>query len=445
MENKTKVIILGAAGRDFHNFNMMYRNDDRYEVVAFTAAQIPDIEGRIYPPELAGKNYPKGIPIYAEGELPELVKKYKVEQVDLAYSDLNYVDVMHKASIANAAGADFKIIGSERTMLKSTKPVISVCAVRTGSGKSQTSRKVCKVLKEKGLKPVAIRHPMPYGDLREQVWQRFATYKDLDKHKTTIEEREEYEPHIDNGTVVFAGVDYEKILREAEKEADVIIWDGGNNDTTFIKPDLSIVVADPHRAGHELLYYPGETNIRLADLVVINKVDSAEKESIELVKKNVRILNPNAKIMEADSEITVDNVDMVKGKRVLIIEDGPTVTHGEMKYGAGFVAAKRIGVKEIIDPRPYAVGSIKKIFQKYSHLSNVLPAMGYGKKQVSELEATINAADCDTVLSATPIDLRRVLTVNKPMVRARYELKEKGSFGMEQIVSEFLAKYSVKK
>ena len=445
MENKTKVIILGAAGRDFHNFNMMYRNDDRYEVVAFTAAQIPDIEGRIYPPELAGKNYPKGIPIYAEGELPELVKKYKVEQVDLAYSDLNYVDVMHKASIANAAGADFKIIGSERTMLKSTKPVISVCAVRTGSGKSQTSRKVCKVLKEKGLKPVAIRHPMPYGDLREQVWQRFATYKDLDKHKTTIEEREEYEPHIDNGTVVFAGVDYEKILREAEKEADVIIWDGGNNDTTFIKPDLSIVVADPHRAGHELLYYTGETNIRLADLVVINKVDSAEKESIELVKKNVRILNPNAKIMEADSEITVDNVDMVKGKRVLIIEDGPTVTHGEMKYGAGFVAAKRIGVKEIIDPRPYAVGSIKKIFQKYSHLSNVLPAMGYGKKQVSELEATINAADCDTVLSATPIDLRRVLTVNKPMVRARYELKEKGSFGMEQIVSEFLAKYSVKK
>lgn len=440
-----KVIILGAAGRDFHNFNMMYRNDDRYEVVAFTAAQIPDIEGRIYPPELAGKNYPKGIPIYAEGELPELVKKYNVGQVDLAYSDLNYIDVMHKASIVNAAGADFKIIGSERTMLKSTKPVISVCAVRTGSGKSQTSRKVCKVLKEKGLKPVAIRHPMPYGDLREQVWQRFATYKDLDKHKTTIEEREEYEPHIDNGTVVFAGVDYEKILREAEKEADVIIWDGGNNDTTFIKPDLSIVVADPHRAGHELLYYPGETNIRLADLVVINKVDSAEKGSIELVKKNVRLLNPNAKIMEADSEITVDDVGMVKGKRVLIIEDGPTVTHGEMKYGAGFVVAKRIGVKEIIDPRPYAVGSIKKTFQKYSHLSNVLPAMGYGKKQVSELEATINAADCDTVLSATPIDLRRVLTVNKPMVRARYELKEKGSFGMEQIVSEFLAKYSVKK
>jgi predicted GTPase len=445
MENKMKVIILGAAGRDFHNFNMMYRNDDRYEVVAFTAAQIPDIEGRIYPPELAGKNYPKGIPIYAEGELPELVKKYNVGQVDLAYSDLNYIDVMHKASIVNAAGADFKIIGSERTMLKSTKPVISVCAVRTGSGKSQTSRKVCKVLKEKGLKPVAIRHPMPYGDLREQVWQRFATYKDLDKHKTTIEEREEYEPHIDNGTVVFAGVDYEKILREAEKEADVIIWDGGNNDTTFIKPDLSIVVADPHRAGHELLYYPGETNIRLADLVVINKVDSAEKGSIELVKKNVRLLNPNAKIMEADSEITVDDVGMVKGKRVLIIEDGPTVTHGEMKYGAGFVVAKRIGVKEIIDPRPYAVGSIKKTFQKYSHLSNVLPAMGYGKKQVSELEATINAADCDTVLSATPIDLRRVLTVNKPMVRARYELKEKGSFGMEQIVSEFLAKYSVKK
>ncbi|NYZ76671.1 GTPase [Candidatus Micrarchaeota archaeon] len=445
MANKTRVIILGAAGRDFQNFNVLYRNDDRYEVVAFTAAQIPDIAGRIYPPELAGKNYPKGIPIYAESELADLIKKHNVEQVDLAYSDLNYIDVMHKASIANAAGADFKIIGSERTFLKSTKPVISVCAVRTGSGKSQTSRKVCKVIKEKGLTPVAIRHPMPYGDLNEQIWQRFATYKDLDKHKTTIEEREEYEPHIDNGTVVFAGVDYEKILREAEKEADIIVWDGGNNDTSFIKPDLSIVVADPHRAGHELLYYPGETNIRLADIVVINKVDSAEPKNIELVKSNVKMLNPKARIIEADSEITVDNINMVKGKRVLIVEDGPTVTHGEMKYGAGYVVAKRIGVKEIIDPRPYAVGSIKKTFQKYTHLSQVLPAMGYGKKQVSELEATINAADCDAVLSATPIDLRRVLTVNKPMVRARYELKEKGSYGIEQVISEFLAKHNIKK
>ena len=445
MSNKIRVIILGAAGRDFHNFNVLYRNDDRYEIMAFTAAQIPDIAGRIYPPELAGKNYPKGIPIYAESELTDLIKKNKVEQVDLAYSDLNYIDVMHKASIANAAGADFKIIGSERTFLKSTKPVISVCAVRTGSGKSQTSRKVCKVIKEKGLKPVAIRHPMPYGDLNEQTWQRFETYKDLDKHKTTIEEREEYEPHIDNGTVVFAGVDYEKILREAEKEADIIVWDGGNNDTSFIKPDLSIVVADPHRAGHELLYYPGETNIRLADVVVINKVDSAEPKNIELVKSNVKMLNPKARIIEADSEITVDNINMVKDKRVLIVEDGPTVTHGEMKYGAGFVVAKRIGVKEIVDPRPYAVGSIKKTFQKYSHLSQVLPAMGYGKKQVSELEATINAADCDTVLSATPIDLKRVLTVNKPMVRARYELREKGSYGIEQVISEFLAKHNIKK
>ena len=426
--------------REFHNFNVLYRNDDGYEVVAFTAAQIPDIEGRLYPPELAGKNYPNGIKIYAEEELPELIRKYSVEQVDLAYSDLNYVTVMHKVSIANAAGADFKIIGVERTYLKSTKPVISVCAVRTGCGKSQTSRKVCKVLKEKGLKAVAIRHPMPYGDLKEQVWQRFATYKDLDKHKTTIEEREEYEPHIDNGTVVFAGVDYERILREAEKEADVIVWDGGNNDSPFIKPDLSIVVADPHRAGHELLYYPGETNVRLADVVVINKVDSAEKKNIELVKSNVRMLNSHAKIIEADSEITVDNPNMVKGKRVLVIEDGPTVTHGEMKYGAGFVVAKRLGAKEIIDPRPYAIGSIKKTFQKYSHLSNVLPAMGYGRKQVKELEATINTADCDSVLSATPIDLRRVLVVDKPMVRARYELKERGSYGIEQVISDFLSK-----
>jgi len=424
---------------------MLYRNDDRYEVVAFTAAQIPDIEGRIYPPELAGKNYPKGIPIYAESELTDLIKKNKVEQVDLAYSDLNYVDVMHKASIANAAGADFKLIGCERTMLKSTKPVISVCAVRTGCGKSQTSRKVCKVIKEMGLKVVAIRHPMPYGDLREQVCQRFESYKDLDRYKTTIEEREEYEPHIDNGTVVFAGVDYERILREAEKEADVIVWDGGNNDTPFIKPDLSIVVADPHRAGHELLYYPGETNVRLADVVVINKVDSAEKKNIEIVKNNIRMLNPYARIIEADSEITVDNPNMIKGKRVLVIEDGPTVTHGEMKYGAGFVAANRIGAKEIVDPKPYAVGSIKKTFQKYTHLSNVLPAMGYGKKQIKELEATINAADCDAVLAATPIDLRRVIVVNKPVVRARYELKEKGSYGVKEVVSEFLAKHNLKR
>jgi len=424
---------------------MLYRNDDRYEVVAFTAAQIPDIEGRIYPPELAGKNYPNGIKIYPEEELPELIKTYKVNQVDLAYSDLNYVDVMHKASIANAAGADFKLIGCERTMLKSTKPVISVCAVRTGCGKSQTSRKVCKVIKEMGLKVVAIRHPMPYGDLREQVCQRFESYKDLDRYKTTIEEREEYEPHIDNGTVVFAGVDYERILREAEKEADVIVWDGGNNDTPFIKPDLSIVVADPHRAGHELLYYPGETNVRLADVVVINKVDSAEKKNIEIVKNNIRMLNPYARIIEADSEITVDNPNMIKGKRVLVIEDGPTVTHGEMKYGAGFVAANRIGAKEIVDPKPYAVGSIKKTFQKYTHLSNVLPAMGYGKKQIKELEATINAADCDAVLAATPIDLRRVIVVNKPVVRARYELKEKGSYGVKEVVSEFLAKHNLKR
>lgn len=413
-------------------------------MVAFTAAQIPDIEGRVYPPELAGKNYPNGIRIYAEEELPKLIKEYNVNQVDLAYSDLSYVEVMHKASIANAAGADFKLIGCERTMLKSTKPVISVCAVRTGCGKSQTSRKVCRVLKENGLRVVAIRHPMPYGDLKEQIWQRFETYEDLDRYKTTIEEREEYEPHIDNGTVVFAGVDYERILREAEKEADAIVWDGGNNDAPFIKPDLSIVVADPHRAGHELLYYPGETNVRLADVIIINKVDSASKESIEVVKKNVSMLNPRAKVIEADSEITVDNPSMVKGRRVLVVEDGPTVTHGEMNYGAGFVAAKRIGAKEIVDPRKYAVGSIKKTFQKYSHLSNVLPAMGYGMKQIRELEATINSADCDAVLAATPIDLRRLIVVNKPVVRAKYELKEKGSYGVKEIISEFVAKQHLK-
>lgn len=435
---------MAGIAREFHNFNVLYRNDDRYEVVAFTAAQVPNIEGRVYPPELAGRSYPDGIRIYPEEELVDLIRKYNVTQVDLAYSDLSYADVMHKASIANAAGADFKLIGAERTMLKSAKPVISVCAVRTGCGKSQTSRKVCRVVRESGLRVVAIRHPMPYGDLREQVCQRFETYRDLDRYKTTIEEREEYEPHIDNGTVVFAGVDYEKILREAEREADVIVWDGGNNDTPFIKPNLCIVVADPHRAGHELLYYPGETNVRMADVVVINKVDSAEPKNVEIVRNNVRALNPYAKIIEADSEITVDNPNMVKGKRVLVVEDGPTVTHGEMRYGAGFVAAKRIGAKEIIDPRKYAVGSIKKTFQKYSHLSDVLPAMGYGAKQIKELETTINSADCDSVVAATPIDLRRLVVVNKPVVRVRYELKEKGGYGIKEVVSEFLSKYKRK-
>ena len=433
---RTKVIIMGAAGRDFHNFNVFFRNNDAYEVVAFTATQIPGIESRRYPPALAGPRYPDGIPIHPENELPELVKKYDVEEVVFSYSDVSHEYVMHRASLVLSCGADFRLLGPTATMLKSKVPVVSVCAVRTGSGKSQTSRKVAKTLKSMGFRVVVIRHPMPYGDLTEQMWQRFASYEDLDKHDCTIEEREEYEPHISNGIVVFAGVDYERILREAEKEADIIVWDGGNNDVSFYRSDLLIVVVDPHRPGHELSYYPGETNLRMADVVVINKMDTASPEGVKVVRRNIQEVNPDALVVEASSPITVDNPDLIKGKRVLVVEDGPTLTHGNMSYGAGVIAAKNMGAKEIVDPRPYTTGSIAETFRKYSQLGTLLPALGYGKKQIQELEDTINRIPCDIIVIGTPIDLRRVLTMSKPAVRAIYELEERSTPDLEEILKK---------
>jgi len=435
---KKKVIIMGAAGRDFHNFNVYFRNSDAYEVVAFTATQIPGIEGRVYPTELAGPSYPKGIPIYPEEKLPELIKQQDIDEVVFAYSDVSHEYVMHKASAALASGADFRLMGPKTTMLKAKVPVVAVGAVRTGSGKSQTSRQVAKILKSKGLRVAAIRHPMPYGDLRKQIWQRFASYEDLDKHRCTIEEREEYEPHIDNGIIVYAGVDYAEILREAEKEADVIVWDGGNNDMPFYRPDLNIVVADPHRAGHELLYYPGETNIRMANVIIVNKVDTADPAKVKQVKENIKMLNPNATVLDAASPITVDKPELIRGKRVLAIEDGPTITHGSMPYGAAVIIAKNLGASEIVDPRPYAVGSIKEAYKKYPHLGALLPALGYGEKQVAELKETIDRIPCDVVVLGTPIDLRRVITIKQPTVRAKYELKVLGPVSLEQILQEFL-------
>jgi len=426
MQNVVRnVIIMGAAGRDFHNFNVFFRGNNKYRVVAFTAAQIPNIAGRTYPPELAGNLYPSGIPIYEESKLQELIREHNVDVCVFAYHDLPYEYVMHRCAIANAAGADFWLMGPKSTMLKANKPVISICAVRTGSGKSQTTRRVAEILKRRGKKVVVVRHPMPYGNLAEQAVQRFAKLEDMDRYGCTIEEREEYEPHINAGTIVYAGVDYEKILREAEKEGDVILWDGGNNDMPFYKPDIHIVVADPHRAGHELRYYAGEANVRMANIVIINKIDSAKPEDVETVRKNVSELNPNARIILAESEITVDKPELISGKRVLVVEDGPTLTHGEMKYGAGAVAAHRFGAKKVINPKKWAVGSIKETYEKYTHLGNILPAMGYSKKQIEELEQTINAADCDTVIVGTPINLARLLRINKPAARVRYELKEK--------------------
>jgi len=430
MSSKRKVIILGAAGRDFHDFNTFWRNQEGYEVVAFTAAQIPDIDGRVYPPELCGPRYPKGIPIESEDKLVELITEHKADEAAMAYSDLAHEDVMHKAAIVNAAGADFRMLGYRHTMLESGKPVIAVCAVRTGCGKSQTSRAVTGILKSMGKRVAAVRHPMPYGDLRKQICQRFASFEDLDLHNCTIEEREEFEPHLRAGNVVFAGIDYARILHEAEKEADVILWDGGNNDVAFFKPNLYIVVADPHRPGHELRYYPGETNARLANVVVVNKTGTARKEDIETVEKNIRKINPKARTIRSTSPVTVDDPAAIKGKRVLVVEDGPTLTHGEMTYGAGHVAAREYGAKEIVDPRAHAVGSIKKTFAKYPHVREVLPAMGYGKKQMSELEATINAAPCDLVLIGTPIDLGRLLKINKPMLRVRYDLDDAAVAGL---------------
>jgi predicted GTPase len=438
--SKIKVLIMGAAGRDFHNFNTVFRDNDAYEVVAFTATQIPNIDGRRYPPELAGKLYPAGIPIYPEAELTELIKKHHIDQVIFAYSDVSHLTVMHRASQALAAGADFRLMGPAETQVKSTKPVISVCAVRTGAGKSQTTRRVTEVIKSLGYKVAAIRHPMPYGDLVKQKVQRFADYSDLDKYECTIEEREEYEPHIDRGVVIYAGVDYEAILREAEKEADVIVWDGGNNDLSFYKSDLHIVVADPHRPGHEVTYHPGEANLRMADVVVINKIDTADLDHIAQVRDNIRAVNPNATVVEAASPIFVDDPAAIKGKAVLVVEDGPTLTHGEMAYGAGVVAARRFGAAEIIDPRPYAVGTITATYQKYPTTGNVLPAMGYGAEQMKELGETINNTPCDLVIVATPIDLRRVVEINRPSQRVRYELQEIGQPTLAEIIEAKLGR-----
>jgi predicted GTPase len=438
---KIRVIIMGAAGRDFHNFNVFFRDNDQYEVVAFTATQIPNIEGRIYPAQLAGPLYPQGIAIYAEHELTHLIRKLGAHQVVFAYSDVPHEVVMHKASEALAAGADFRLMGANSTMLKSRKPVVSVGAVRTGCGKSQTTRCVCEILKEMGKKVVAVRHPMPYGDLVAQAVQRFADFGDLDRYRCTIEEREEYEPHLSRGTIVYAGVDYEAILRQAEEEADIVVWDGGNNDMPFFRPDLHIVVTDPHRAGHELTYHPGEANLRMADVVVINKIDTADLAQTSRVRANVAKLVPEAIIIDAASPILVDNPAAIRGKRVLVIEDGPTLTHGEMAYGAGIVAARRFGAAEIIDPRPYAVGTIAETFEKYPATGPLLPAMGYGAQQIGDLEATINATPCEMVIAATPVDLRHVLkNISHPMERVDYELQEIGRPTLADVLGDWLKK-----
>jgi len=440
--SKTRVLIMGAAGRDFHNFNVYFRNNADYEVVAFTATQIPNIEGRLYPPELAGKLYPKGIQIFPESDLVKLIRDLKVDQVIFAYSDVPHEVVMHKASIALAAGADFRLMGGNTTMVKSTKPVISVCAVRTGAGKSQTTRCVVSILRDLGYKVVSVRHPMPYGDLVKQAVQRFADYADLDRHECTIEEREEYEPHINLGAIIYAGVDYEAILREAEKEADIVIWDGGNNDLPFYRPDLHIVVDDPHRPGHDMTYHPGEANLRSADVVVINKIDTADLENIATVRRNIRAVNPKAIVIEAASPIFIQDPNAIVGKDVLVIEDGPTLTHGEMAYGAGIVAAHRFGAAHIIDPRPYAVGTIAETYKKYPKTGPVLPAMGYGGQQVADLAETINNTPCDLVIIATPIDLRRVIEINRPTQRVSYELQEIGQPSLMDVIK---AKFGAKK
>ena len=434
--SKKNVIIMGAAGRDFHNFNVCFRDNEDYKVVAFTANQIPNIDGRVYPAELAGKLYPEGIKIYEEEKLTELINEFAVNEVVFAYSDVTFEYVMTKASIVNAAGASFRLMGGAETQIKSVKPVISVLAVRTGCGKSQTSRKVAEVLRAAGKKVVSVRHPMPYGDLAKQKVQRFADLSDLVKHKCTIEEIEEYEPHIASGGVIYAGVDYEAILREAEKEADVILWDGGNNDMSFYKSDLTFVVVDPHRPGHELKYYPGNTALRMADVAVINKMDSADPKNVAIVKNNIKAVNPRAVIIEADSPVTVNDPELIKGKRVLVVEDGPTLTHGEMKYGAGTVAAKKLGAAEIVDPRPFTVGLITATFKKYPDIGNILPAMGYGEEQVKDLETTINKTDCDSVLIGTPIDLSRIIKINKPHTRASYELAERGDLNVKAALKD---------
>ena len=412
---------MGAAGRDFHNFNTYYRDNDLYQVVAFTATQIPNIEGRLYPPELAGDLYPKGIPIHDESELVNLIQTHHINEVVFSYSDIRHTDVMHLGSMVNAAGADFKMMGISRTAIKSTKPVIGICAVRTGCGKSQTTRKISEIFKSAGMKVAVIRHPMPYGDLSAQAVQRFSSLDDLEKHDCTIEEMEEYEPHINRGTIVYAGVDYEAIVREAELVADVILWDGGNNDMPFYQTDLLFVVVDPHRSGHETQYYPGETNLRMADVVIINKIKTANPENVEELRTSIAQINPKAKVVDAASPVTVDDPGIITGKRVLVVEDGPTLTHGEMKYGAGVVAANQCGALELVDPRPFAEGSIARTFDHYPDIGMVLPAMGYGNDQVRDLETTINNTDCDAVVIGTPIDLRRIVNIKHPSTRVTYE------------------------
>lgn len=437
---RIRTLIMGAAGRDFHNFNTVYRDNDRHEVVAFTATQIPDIAGRRYPAALAGRLYPEGIPIFDEADLADLIARFHVDEVVFSYSDVSYAHVMHRAALVNAAGAHFVLLGSRETMLTSRKPVVAVCAVRTGAGKSQTTRRVATLLREAGLKVAAVRHPMPYGDLTAQRVQRFGTLEDLAAQHCTIEEIEEYEPHIVNGTVVYAGVDYEAILRQAEQECDVVLWDGGNNDMPFYRPDLHITVADPLRAGHELAYYPGETNVRMAHVVVINKVDSATPEAVETVRQNVRRVNPGATIIDAASPITADAIAPITGKRVLVVEDGPTLTHGEMKFGAGTVVARKFGAAEIVDPRPYAVGKLVETYEKYPDIGILLPAMGYGDEQVKDLEATINRVPCDTVVIGTPIDLTRLVAIAQPTVRVRYDLQEIGRPSLPDVLAPVIAR-----
>ena len=441
---RKKVIILGAAGRDFHNFNTYFRDNEEYEVVAFTATQIPHIDNRKYPSELAGKLYPNGIPIYEESDLARLIKEYDVDECYFSYSDVPYNYVMNLSALVNAQGATFNLIGPKRTMLKSKKPLIAVGAVRTGCGKSQTSRRIIEILMSKGYRVVAIRHPMPYGDLVKQKVQRFARVEDLEKHNCTIEEMEEYEPHIVRGNVIYAGVDYAAILDEAENDpdgCDIILWDGGNNDFPFYKPDLMVTVVDPHRPGHELSYYPGEVTLRLADVVVINKEETANLENILSVRQNIQKVNPNALVIDAASPIKVDNPEVIKGKRVLVVEDGPTLTHGEMKIGAGTVAAQRYGAREIIDPRPFLVGELEETFKKYTNIGNLLPAMGYGEKQMKDLEASINNSDAEAIVIGTPIDLNRIIKINKPTTRVYYDLQEIGEPNLEQVLEEFINKH----
>jgi predicted GTPase len=445
---KKNVIIIGAAGRDFHNFNTYFRDNELYNVVAFTAAQIPDIDGRKYPSELAGKLYPAGIPIYAEAELPKLIKDLKVDDCVFSYSDVPYQRVMSVSAIVNAAGANFVLLGWKDTMVKSTKPVIAVGAIRTGCGKSQTSRRVIEILMEKGLKVVAVRHPMPYGNLVEQKVQRFAVVEDLAKHKCTVEEMEEYEPHVVRGNVIYAGVDYEAILRAAENDpagCDVVLWDGGNNDFPFYKPDLMITVTDPHRAGHELKYYPGEVTLRIADAVVINKMDSAAPEDIQTVRESIEKVAPKAIVIDGASPIKVDNPEIIKGKRVLVVEDGPTLTHGEMKIGAGVVAARKYGAAELVDPRPFTVGKLSETFAIYPNIGTLLPAMGYGDQQLKDLEKTINNTDCDSVVIGTPIDLNRIIKIKKPNTRVYYDLQEIGNPNLEEVLNDFVKKHITKK